>query len=105
MLARVLESTKNVHTKSILFAGKMNINKQVSPTLISKLSILPKELFETFLIPEKYPLKEVVTDVKGRLNANIYNGFAETLFSNILETKKGDIAYNMMPESIPKKRQ
>ena len=93
-----------MHTKSISFAGKININRQVSPTLISRLSILPKELFETFLIPEKYPLKDVVTEVKGRLIANIYNGFAEILFSNIFETKKGDIAYNMMPESIPKNK-
>ncbi len=53
MLARVLESTKNVHTKSILSDGKIYINKQVSPTLINKLEILTKEVFETFLTPEK----------------------------------------------------
>ena len=104
MLAIVLESTKNEHTKSILLAGKIYKNKHVSATLINKLEVLIKELFDTFLTPEKYPEREVVIETKGRLTANIYNGFADILFINKLDTKKGVHKNNIIAANTPKKR-
>ena len=104
MLAMVVESTKNEQTESISLARKIYRNKQVSATLISKLEVLIKELFETFLTPEKYPEREVVIEIKGRLMDNIYNGFVDILFINKWDTKKGVEMNNIIAANTPKKR-
>lgn len=65
----VIPSTKYIQTVFKLFDGNTYKKMQVSTTCRTTVEILLSEVFDTLLTPVKYPLKEVITEVKGILIA------------------------------------